>query len=175
MLSFKEINLLDKRTLGLFKKFVEEPNNSVLQRRLVYEINNMQNAITFKLNDNKVSDEEYDILLDISFKWNSLIKLRRLPQDILYFPKNQDFLKRNLRRLIFGTVVSNKMDKTAVILVLRRVKNLKYKKYVIKSKKYKVHDEGNSLQIGDFISAMECRPLSKDKRFRLNQIIEKAK
>lgn len=175
MLNFKEINLLDKRTLGLYKEFVEESNNSVLQRKLVYEINNMQNAITLKLNDNKVSDEEYDILLDISFKWNSLIKLRRLPQDILYFPKNQDFLKRNLRRLIFGTVVSNKMDKTGVILVLRRVKHLKYKKYVIKSKKYKVHDEGNSLQIGDFISAMECRPLSKDKRFRLNQIIEKAK
>jgi len=79
------------------------------------------------------------------------------------------------RKTRSGTVVSNKMDKTAVILVEDRVAHPLYKKIIKRSIKLKAHDENNECSIGDRVRIMETRPLSKDKRWRLVEIIEKAK
>jgi small subunit ribosomal protein S17 len=73
-----------------------------------------------------------------------------------------------------GIVVSNKMDKTAVVTVDRRVQHAKYKKFLTRRARYKVHDEGNQCEIGDRVLIAECRPLSRDKRWRLSQVLEKA-
>lgn len=73
-----------------------------------------------------------------------------------------------------GIVVSNKMDKTVVVVVSRLVKHPQYKKYVKRRAKYKVHDEQNRCGIGDRVVIAETRPLSKDKRWRVRQIVEKA-
>ena len=67
------------------------------------------------------------------------------------------------RRVMQGVVVSNKMDKTVVVRVERRVMHPIYKKFMRRSKKYKAHDENNEVQIGDVVRIRECRPLSKDK------------
>ena len=74
-----------------------------------------------------------------------------------------------------GTVVSNKMDKTAVVTVDRRVQHGKYKKFLTRRQRFKVHDEQNAAGIGDRVVVMETRPLSATKRWRLVQIVEKAK
>ena len=79
------------------------------------------------------------------------------------------------RKTRIGTVVSDKMDKTAVILVEDRVRHPLYKKIVKRSIKLKAHDEGNQCGIGDKVRIMETRPLSRDKHWRLVEIIEKAK
>jgi len=79
------------------------------------------------------------------------------------------------RKTRVGTVVSDKMDKTIVILIENRVTHPIYKKIVKRSIKLKVHDETNQCGIGDKVRVMETRPLSKDKRWRLVEIIEKAK
>jgi small subunit ribosomal protein S17 len=71
------------------------------------------------------------------------------------------------RKTLRGTVVSDKMDKTVVVLVERFVKHPKYGKYFKKSKKYKAHDASNALQAGDVVTIRECRPLSKDKHFEV--------
>ncbi|MCL2843159.1 MAG: 30S ribosomal protein S17 [Oscillospiraceae bacterium] len=81
----------------------------------------------------------------------------------------------NARKTRVGTVVSDKMDKTAVILIESRVPHPLYKKIVKRSIKLKAHDESNQCGIGDRVRVMETRPLSKDKRWRLVEIIEKAK
>jgi small subunit ribosomal protein S17 len=73
-----------------------------------------------------------------------------------------------------GVVVSNKMDKTVVVAVHRLVKHPQYKKYVKRRAKYKAHDEQNGCNIGDRVLISETRPLSKDKRWRVRQILEKA-
>jgi small subunit ribosomal protein S17 len=73
-----------------------------------------------------------------------------------------------------GIVVSNKMDKTAVVTVDRRVQHAKYKKFLTRRARYKVHDESNQCDIGDRVLIAECRPLSRDKRWRLSQVLEKA-
>jgi small subunit ribosomal protein S17 len=73
-----------------------------------------------------------------------------------------------------GIVVSNKMDKTAVVTVDRRVQHAKYKKFLTRRARYKVHDETNQCEIGDRVMIAECRPLSRDKRWRLSQVLEKA-
>jgi small subunit ribosomal protein S17 len=77
------------------------------------------------------------------------------------------------RKIISGTVVSNRMDKTAVVQVQRRFAHPVYKKYVSKRVKYKVHDEKNDLNVGDTVRIVETRPLSKDKRWRLLDILER--
>jgi len=77
------------------------------------------------------------------------------------------------RKIISGTVVSNRMDKTAVVQVQRRFAHPVYKKYVSKRVKYKVHDEKNDLNIGDTVRIVETRPLSKNKRWRLLDILER--
>lgn len=81
---------------------------------------------------------------------------------------------RNLRRTLVGKVVSDKMDKTIVVLVETYKKHPLYGKRVKYSKKYKAHDELNEAKVGDIVEIMETRPLSRDKRFRLVKIVEKA-
>ena len=84
-------------------------------------------------------------------------------------------MERNLRKVRVGRVVSNKMDKTIVVAIEDRVKHPLYKKIVNRTYKLKAHDENNECNIGDRVRVMETRPLSKDKRWRLVEIIEKAK
>lgn len=80
--------------------------------------------------------------------------------------------ERGHRKLQVGVVVSDKMDKTVVVKVDRLVKHSLYNKYIKRSVKYKVHDERNSCKMGDRVQIIECRPLSKDKRWSLKQIVE---
>ena len=83
---------------------------------------------------------------------------------------------RNTRIIRVGEVVSaGKMDKTVVVKVVSRVKSPIYKKVVQRSKKFKAHDENNECGIGDTVRIMETRPISKDKHFRVVEIVEKAK
>jgi len=84
-------------------------------------------------------------------------------------------VERNLRKTRTGKVVSDKMDKTIVVAVVDNVKHPLYGKIVKRTTKLKAHDENNECQIGDRVKVMETRPLSKDKRWRLVEIIEKAK
>ena len=83
--------------------------------------------------------------------------------------------ERNLRKTRVGKVVSNKMDKTIVVAIDDRVRHPLYGKILNRTSKLKVHDENNECGVGDTIRVMETRPLSKDKRWRLVEIIEKAK
>jgi small subunit ribosomal protein S17 len=78
------------------------------------------------------------------------------------------------RRVVVGTVVSNKMQKTIVVKIDRRVRHELYGKYVTKSRKFKVHDESNTANVGDLVSVVESRPLSREKRFALQKIIRRA-
>lgn len=80
--------------------------------------------------------------------------------------------ERGHRKTQVGVVVSDKMEKTVVVKVDRLVKHSVYSKYIKRSVKYKVHDELNSTKVGDRVQIIECRPLSKDKRWSVKQIIE---
>jgi len=82
---------------------------------------------------------------------------------------------RGLRKTMIGNVVSNKMDKTIVVAVVDSVKHPLLKKIIKKTYKLKAHDENNECNIGDRVEVMETRPISKDKRWRLVRIVEKAK
>ncbi len=84
-------------------------------------------------------------------------------------------MERNLRKTRTGKVVSNKMDKTIVVAIENHVKHPLYKKIVKDTYKLKAHDEKNECNIGDTVKVMETRPLSKDKRWRLVEIVERAK
>ena len=84
-------------------------------------------------------------------------------------------MDRNLRKVRIGKVVSDKMDKTIVVAVIDNVKHPLYGKIVKRTYKLKAHDENNECNLGDRVKVMETRPLSKDKRWRLVEIIEKAK
>ena len=84
-------------------------------------------------------------------------------------------MERNLRKTRTGKVISNRMDKTIVVAVEDHVKHPLYKKVVKSTYKLKAHDENNECNIGDTVKVMETRPLSKDKRWRLVEITEKAK
>jgi small subunit ribosomal protein S17 len=81
---------------------------------------------------------------------------------------------RGIRKTMVGEVVSNRMDKTVVVLVERLVKNPLYRKYVRKKARYKVHDEKNECHPGDRVLLMETRPLSREKRWRVKEILERA-
>jgi len=83
--------------------------------------------------------------------------------------------ERNLRKERVGIVTSDKMDKTVVVAITERVKHPLYKKIVSRTKKLKAHDENNACGIGDKVRVAETRPLSKDKCWRVVEIIEKAK
>lgn len=83
--------------------------------------------------------------------------------------------ERNLRKTRVGMVVSDKMDKTVVVAIQDNVRHPLYKKIIKRTVKFKAHDEQNACGIGDKVAIMETRPLSKDKRWRVTEIIEKAK
>ncbi len=89
--------------------------------------------------------------------------------------ENTNTLVRGYRKTRTGIVVSDKMDKTVVVAVRTKVRHPLYGKMVNKTTKFKAHDENNECGIGDTIRVMETRPISKDKRWRLVEIIEKAK
>ena len=84
-------------------------------------------------------------------------------------------MERNLRKTRTGKVVSDKMDKTIVVAVEDHVRHPLYKKIVKRTYKLKAHDENNECRIGDTVKVMETRPLSKDKRWRLVEVVEKVK
>ncbi|MBS7332073.1 MAG: 30S ribosomal protein S17 [Weeksellaceae bacterium] len=84
-------------------------------------------------------------------------------------------MERNLRKERIGLVTSNKMDKTIVVAETKKQKHPFYGKFVVKTKKYTAHDESNECNEGDTVRIMETRPLSKNKRWRLVEIIERAK
>ncbi|CCY59156.1 30S ribosomal protein S17 [Eubacterium ruminantium] len=84
-------------------------------------------------------------------------------------------MERNLRKTRVGIVTSDKMDKTIVVSIIDNVKHPLYGKIVKRTYKLKAHDENNECKIGDRVKVMETRPLSKDKRWRLVEIVEKAK
>ncbi len=83
--------------------------------------------------------------------------------------------KRNLRKERIGIVVSNKMNKTIVVAEKRKVKHPIYGKFINRTSKFKAHDENNDCKIGDLVKIMETRPLSKTKKWRLVEIIERVK
>jgi len=83
--------------------------------------------------------------------------------------------QRAARKVREGVVVSNGMDKTAVVAVIERVRHPKYNKTVLQTKKLHVHDETNDANVGDRVRVMECRPLSKQKRWRITDVLERAK
>lgn len=84
-------------------------------------------------------------------------------------------MERNLRKTRVGKVISDKMDKTIVVAIEDNVKHPLYKKIVKRTYKLKAHDENNECKIGDRVKVMETRPLSRDKRWRLVEVVEKAK
>jgi small subunit ribosomal protein S17 len=84
-------------------------------------------------------------------------------------------MERNLRKERIGIVVSNKMEKSVVVAVKRKVKHPVYGKFVNKTTKFVAHDEKNECSVGDSVRIMETRPLSKTKRWRLVEIVEKVK
>ncbi len=90
-------------------------------------------------------------------------------------PTTAQATERNQRKVRRGYVVSDKMDKTVVVLVEERYKHSLYGKVLRRTKKYKVHDENNTAHVGDLVEIMETRPLSATKRWRLTRIVEEAK
>ncbi len=83
--------------------------------------------------------------------------------------------ERAARKVREGTVVSNAMDKTAVVAVVDRVRHAKYNKFVLRTKKLYANDETNDVNVGDKVRVMETRPLSKNKRWRITDVLERAK
>ena len=83
--------------------------------------------------------------------------------------------ERNMRKTVVGKVVSDKMDKTIVVAIEDSVKHKLYNKVIKRTIRFKAHDEKNEARVGDRVKIMETRPLSKDKRWRLVEIVEKAK
>ena len=83
--------------------------------------------------------------------------------------------ERNARKVRDGVVVSNAMDKTAVIAVVERVRHAKYNKFVKQTKRLYAHDESNDVNVGDRVRVMETRPMSKNKRWRIVEVLERAK
>lgn len=88
---------------------------------------------------------------------------------------SQTATERNSRKARIGTVVSDKMDKTVVVEVVRQFPHKLYKKIIKRSKKFKAHDEDNACGVGDIVRIMETRPMSKQKRWRVVTILEKAR
>jgi small subunit ribosomal protein S17 len=99
----------------------------------------------------------------------------KMSQESLGSPVESTAEERNLRKTRIGRVLSNKMDKTITVAVERKVKHPIYGKFVNKTTKFMAHDEKNECGIGDTVSIMETRPLSRRKSWRLLQILERAK
>ena len=89
--------------------------------------------------------------------------------------ERRSIVERNLRKVRIGKVTSNKMDKTVVVAIQDSVKHPMYGKIIKRTVKHKAHDAENQCHVGDRVRIMETRPISKDKRWRLGEIIEKAK
>jgi len=89
--------------------------------------------------------------------------------------ENSQTVNRNSRKTRIGTVVSDKMDKTVVVSIERRVQHPVYGKMVRRTKRLKAHDENNDAKTGDTVRIMETRPMSKDKRWRVVEIVERAR
>jgi small subunit ribosomal protein S17 len=87
----------------------------------------------------------------------------------------EETTERSARKVREGIVVSNKMDKTAVVAVVERVRHPKYAKFVMRTKKLYAHDETNDVNVGDRVRVMETRPLSKTKVWRVIEVLERAK
>ncbi len=83
-------------------------------------------------------------------------------------------MEQGIRKTMLGTVVGDRMDKTVVVAVERLVQHPLYKKYVRKQKRYKAHDEKNDCHVGDRVLLVETRPLSREKRWRVKEILERA-
>ncbi|MEM8621173.1 MAG: 30S ribosomal protein S17 [Actinomycetota bacterium] len=90
-------------------------------------------------------------------------------------PAEESTEARAARKIREGTVVSNGMDKTAVVAVVDRVRHAKYNKFVLQTKRLYAHDEANDVNVGDKVRVMETRPLSKKKRWRITEVLERAK
>jgi small subunit ribosomal protein S17 len=88
---------------------------------------------------------------------------------------DQETSERPARKVREGLVVSDKMDKTAVVAVIDRVRHAKYNKFVLRTKRLYAHDEANDVHVGDKVRVMETRPLSKNKRWRITDVLERAK
>ena len=88
--------------------------------------------------------------------------------------QEQTTAEQRQRRVLLGTVVSDKMEKTIVVQVQRRYKHPRYRKYVSERIRYKAHDENNEAKTGDTVRIVSCRPLSRDKRWMLQAVVEKA-
>ena len=88
--------------------------------------------------------------------------------------QDQTTAEQRQRRVLLGTVVSDKMEKTIVVQVQRRFKHPRYRKYVSERIRYKAHDENNEAKTGDTVRIVSCRPLSRDKRWMLQSVVEKA-
>lgn len=88
--------------------------------------------------------------------------------------QEQTTAEQRQRRVVLGTVVSDKMEKTIVVQVQRRFKHPRYRKYVSERVRYKAHDEKNEAKLGDTVRIVSCRPLSRDKRWMLQTVVEKA-
>ncbi len=83
-------------------------------------------------------------------------------------------MERGIRKTMLGTVVSDRMDKTVIVAVERLVQHPLYRKYLRKQKRYKAHDEKNDCHIGDRVLLVETRPLSREKRWRVKEVLERA-
>ena len=83
--------------------------------------------------------------------------------------------ERGLRRTLAGMVVSNKMDKTVVVMVTRRIRDRHFHKFITKRQKYNAHDENNTYNVGDKVELVESRPYSKTKRWRVSRLLEKSR
>lgn len=81
-------------------------------------------------------------------------------------------MQKKTGKVLEGIVVSDKMDKTVVVLVRRKLPHSVYNKLIMTRKKYKVHDEGNQVKEGQKVKIVECRPFSKDKRFRIQEVLK---
>jgi|1185.fasta_scaffold1894565_1 small subunit ribosomal protein S17 len=90
-------------------------------------------------------------------------------------PTSEHKHRRSARRQLIGTVTSDKMQKTVVVIVTHRVRSAQYRKYMTKRVKYKAHDEKNEFHVGDKVLITESRPLSKDKRWRVEKLVERAR
>jgi small subunit ribosomal protein S17 len=90
-------------------------------------------------------------------------------------PTSEHKHRRSARRQLIGTVTSDKMQKTVVVIVTHRVRSAQYRKYMTKRVKYKAHDEKNEFHTGDRVLITESRPLSKDKRWRVEKLVERAR
>ena len=157
-----ELTTAKKELFNLrFQNATNQLDNTARIKEVRKNIARIQTLMTIKANGQRY----------VGLKFSST----KLDKNLLIEGGNMEKAVRNNRKTRRGQVVSNKMDKTIVVAVVNNVRHPLYKKIVKKTYKLKAHDENNECGIGDRVEVMETRPLSKDKRWRLVSIIEKAK